>query len=66
MERQGAKDGIVRATVLVLFYVGVEVADIDQERRALAVVEVRQVSILDQPPQLPLTHAKVFSSLACA
>jgi hypothetical protein len=66
MKWQRPKDRIVRAAVLVLFDVCVQVADVDEERRALAVVEVGQVSILDEPPELPLAYAEVLGSLSCA
>jgi len=49
--------------VLVLFDVVIEVPDVEQERRALAVVQVGQQAVLDQPPQLPFAHAEVFSGL---
>ena len=41
----------------------VKVANIEQERRALAVVQVGQVSVLNQAPEFPIAHAKVFRSL---
>jgi hypothetical protein len=49
--------------VLVLFDVVIEVPDVEQERRALAVVEIGQETALDEPPQLPFAHAEVFSGL---
>jgi len=49
--------------VLVFFDVVIEVPDVEQERRALPVVQVGQEAILDEPPQLPFAHAEVFSGL---
>jgi hypothetical protein len=49
--------------VLVFFDVVIEVPDVEQERRALPVVQVGQQAVLDEPPQLPLAHAEVFSGL---
>jgi hypothetical protein len=49
--------------VLVLFDVIIEVPDVEQERRALTVVQVGQEAVLDEPPQLPFAHAEVFSGL---
>lgn len=49
--------------MLVLFDVVTEVPDVEQERRALAVVRVGQQAVLDEPPQLPFAHAEVFSGL---
>lgn len=49
--------------MLVLFDVVIEVPDVEQERRALAVVQVGQEAVLDEPPQLPFTHAEIFSGL---
>ena len=49
--------------MLVLFDVLIEVPDVEQERRALAVVQVGQEAVLDEPPQLPFAHTEVFSGL---
>lgn len=49
--------------VFVPLDVLVEIADIEQERCALAVVQVGQEAVLDEPPQLPFAHTEVFSGL---
>jgi hypothetical protein len=49
--------------VLVLFDVIIEVPDVEQKRRAFAVVQVGQQAVLDEPAQLPFAHAEVFSGL---
>lgn len=54
---------IRRVVVFVSLDVLVKIADIQKERRALAVVQVGQVAVLDEPPQLPFAHAEVFSGL---
>jgi hypothetical protein len=50
----------------MFFDVVVQIPDINEERRTLAIVEVGQVSILNQPPQFPLAHAEVLSGLSRA
>lgn len=49
--------------VFVPLDVLVEIPDIEQERCALAAVQVGQEAVLDEPPQLPFTHAEIFSGL---
>ena len=49
--------------VFVSLDVLVKIADIQKERRALAVVQVGQEAVLNEPPQLPFTHAEIFSGL---
>ncbi len=49
--------------VFVSLDVLVKIADIQKERRALAVVQVGQEAVLDESPQLPFTHAEIFSGL---
>lgn len=50
--------------MLVLLDVCVQVPNIEQERRTLAIVEVWQKPILNETPELPFAHAQVLSSLA--
>jgi hypothetical protein len=52
--------------VLVLFDVVIEVPDVEQKRRTLAIVQIRQDAVLDEPPQLPFAHAGIFSGLSGA
>ncbi|MGA8742413.1 MAG: hypothetical protein WB561_14605 [Terracidiphilus sp.] len=54
---------IRRVVVFVSLDVLVKIADIQKERRALAVVQVGQEAVLDESPQLPFTHAEIFSGL---
>ena len=49
MNWQRAKDRIVGAVVFVLLHVRVQISDVEKERRALAVVQVGEQSVLDEP-----------------
>jgi hypothetical protein len=49
MNWQRAKDRIVGAVVFVLFDVCVQISDVEKEWRALAVVQVGEESVLDEP-----------------
>ena len=49
MNRQRAKDRIVGAVVFVFFDVRVQISDVEKEGRALAVVQVGEQSVLDEP-----------------
>ena len=44
-----AKDRVVRAVVFVFLDVSVEVSDVEKEGRALAVMQVGEQSVLDEP-----------------
>ena len=66
MNWQRAKDRIVGAVVFVLFDVRVQVSDVEKEGRALAVVQVGEQSVLDEPAQLPLAHTEILSGLPSA
>jgi hypothetical protein len=44
----------------------VNITYIEQKWRALATVQVGQVSVLDRSPKFPFTHAEIFGSLSSA
>jgi hypothetical protein len=49
MNWQRAKNRVVGAMVFVLFDVRVQISDVEKEGRALAVVQVGEQSVLDEP-----------------
>ena len=49
MNWQRAKDRIVGAVVFMLFDVRVQISDVEKEGRALAIVQMREQSVLDEP-----------------
>jgi len=49
MNWQRAKDRIVGAVVFVLFDIRIQISDVEKEGRALAVVQVGEQSVLDEP-----------------
>ena len=49
MNWQRAKNRIVGAVVFMLFDVRVQISDVEKEGRALAVVQMREQSVLDEP-----------------
>ena len=49
MNWQRAKDRIVGAVVFMLFDVRVQISDVEKEGRALAVMQMREQSVLDEP-----------------
>ena len=49
MNWQRAKDRIVGAVVFVLFYIRIQISDVEQEGGALAVVQVGEQPVLNEP-----------------
>ena len=49
MNWQRAKDRIVGAVVFVLFDIRVQISNVEKEGRALAVVQVGEQPVLDEP-----------------